>query len=150
MGDADSFEGFVEVARATVEAEARENAEDRWWVLAPTLLVARPSGLRRAPLVPGLANRPIGRALIAGDPALLLEALGARRCAIALHVDLEIEGEILPAIVLAVLGRMATALMYAPVLRTDYGTPRLGPWRPGALGVEELFAAVRRTLASGT
>lgn len=116
-------------------------------MLAPTLLVARPGAeLHATAIAPALATKPLGRALLLARPAAILDALGARRCAIALHADLELEGEVFPAIVLAVLGRMATAVLYARVERTDYGNPALAAWQTGALGEPELFAALGRAL----
>lgn len=60
--------------------------------------------------------------------------------ALALHVDLSLGGEPVPAIVLAARGHLAEATLYARVTRTDAGTPRLGPWQPAP----ELAAEVRK------
>jgi hypothetical protein len=62
--------------------------------------------------------------------------------AVALHVDLQLGGEPVPAIVLAARGKLADATLYARVERTDAGTPRLGPWQPAP----ELAAEVAKAL----
>jgi hypothetical protein len=148
MADATSLERFIVWVREALESEAREHADDRWWVLAPTLLVQRESGeIGFMEIGPRLAGRPVGRALMAADARLILDALGARRCAIALHVDLERDGELFAAILLMVLTAMTSSLQYARVERTDEGTPRLAPWQVGGIGEEELFAGVARALA---
>ncbi len=48
------------------------------------------------------------------------------------------------AIVLAVAGPMTAAYAYAPVLRTDAGTPYLGPWRASPDLADEVGAALAR------
>jgi hypothetical protein len=142
-----SLEGFIVSVREAVEAEARAHADDRWWVLAPTLLVQRDGGeVGFLEIGPRLAGRPVGRALMAGDARLILETLGVRRCAIALHVDLERDDELLAAIVVMVLTPMTSSLQYAPLERTDAGTPRLAGWEVGGLAEDELFAAIGRAL----
>jgi hypothetical protein len=145
--DTETLEGFIVAVRAAVESEARDKADDRWWVLAPTLLVQRDDGgLGFAAIGPALAGRPLGRALMSAQPRLILDALGARRCAIALHVDIERDGELFAAIVVMVLTALTSSIQYARVERTDAGTPRLAPWEVGGIGEGELFAAVERAL----
>ena len=130
-----SFASFVDRARAVVEDEARAHAEDRWWVLAPTLVLERRDGaLMRA----GLEGRALPRAELRDLPA----ALGARRIACALHVDLLVGAERFPAIVLAAAGPMTVAYAYAAVLRTDLGTPRLGAWQASPDLAGEVAAAL--------
>jgi len=94
---AGSFEHFVELARTAVEAEAGLHADDRWWVLEPTILVQRArGGIEPVELSDALARRRAGRALLAGDLAAVAHALDVKRCAVAVHVDLELDGEIAP------------------------------------------------------
>jgi hypothetical protein len=141
---ATSFEDFVAAARAAIEARAREHADDRWWILDPLLLVER-TGLRAR----ALADAPQAlRALRTVGPGGLPEALGARRVAIALHVDLALGGDIVPAVVLIVVTPLLRAVQVARVQRTDLGTPRLGAWEPGDLDEEDVAVALRR-LAAG-
>jgi hypothetical protein len=135
-----SFEEFVATVRAVVEAEAREHADDRWWVLEPLLLVER-GGVRAA----ALADVPAAlRALSTAGPAALPEALGARRAAVALHVDLGLGEDVLAAVVLVVVTPLLRAVQIARVERTDLGTPRLGVWLPSDLDDEDVAAALRR------
>lgn len=144
-----SLEGFIVSVRDAVEAEAREHADDRWWVLAPTLIVQRDDDqVGFLEIGPRLAGRPVGRALMTGDARLILEALGVRRCAIALHADLERDGDLFAAIVVMVLTPMTSSLQYARVERTDAGTPRLAGWEIGGLGEAELFGAIGRALTA--
>ncbi|HSD81654.1 MAG TPA: hypothetical protein VLB47_13380 [Solirubrobacteraceae bacterium] len=139
-----SFEEFVSAARAVVEEQAREHADDRWWILEPLLLVER-RALHAAPL----AEAPDAlRALRTAGPPALPEALDARRAAIALHVDLGVGGAVVPAVVLVVVTPLLHAVQVARVERTDAGTPRLGPWGPSDLADEDVAAALRR-LAAG-
>jgi len=133
------FEDFVAAARAVVEDEARAHAEDRWWIFEPRLVVQR----RDLRVVPLTESEPARRALRTGDLADLLPALGARRVAIALHVDLAIEGQPVPAVVLAIVGGIAHAVQHARVERTDFGTPVLGPWEPSDLEESDVAAALR-------
>ena len=145
-----SFEHFVELARTAVEAEAGLHADDRWWVLEPTLLVQRArGGIEHVDLSEVLAHRPAGRALLAGDLAGLADALDVRRCAVAVHVDLELDGEIAPAIVLVAGGALVTACQFARVERTDAGTPRLGPWEPSLDLEPQIGPALRRKMTEG-
>ena len=117
----ESFAAFVARARAVVEDEARAHAEDRWWVLAPTLLLERRDGtVERGELT--------GRTLPRRELRDLPAALGARRVAVALHVDLLVGAERFPAIVLAAAGPMTAAYAYARVERSAFGTPVLGEW----------------------
>jgi hypothetical protein len=143
MADAGSFERFTEVARAAVEEEARTHSDDRWWILEP-LLVTERTEVRVLPLA-----RADSHALrVLRDPGLaeLPRALGARRAAVALHADLEIEGEPVAAIVLVILGGIAQAYEYARVERTALGTPRLGPWEPSDVIEADVAAALARTV----
>ena len=119
-----TFPAFVERAQAHVEREAAAHADDMWWVLEPTLLVERGEELAAEPVPDGG-----------------LEAI-RRPAAVALHVDLALGGEPVPAIVLAARGKLADATLYARVERTDAGTPRLGPWQPAP----ELATEVDRAL----
>ncbi len=135
----DSFAAFVSCSRAAVEDEARAHADDRWWVLAPTLMLERRDGrVDREDLT--------GRSLPRSELRDLPAALGARRVACALHVDLLVGAERFPAIVLAVAGPMTSAYAYAPVLRTDLGTPYLGPWRASPDLAGEVAAALAGTV----
>ena len=118
------FPRFVERAQAHVEREAAAHADDIWWVLEPTLLVERGEELEAEP-VPERGLKGIR------PPA-----------AVALHVDLALGGDPIPAIVLAARGKLADATLYARVERTDAGTPRLGPWQPAP----ELAAEVEKAL----
>jgi hypothetical protein len=132
-----SFAAFVELARGVVEDEARAHAEDRWWVLEPTLLLERRDGtIERIDLT--------GRTLPRADLRDLPAALGARRVACALHVDLLVGAARFPAIVLAAAGPMTAAHAYAAVERTEAGTPRLGPWQVGPDLADEVGAALAR------
>jgi hypothetical protein len=141
--DPDSLEAFVELAHGVVETDAREHAEDRWWILAP-LLVTQRAGLDIEVTELSALEGAAALAVARGDLEALQAALGAPRIAVALHVDLALGGEVVAAIVVAVVGRMARACQYAPVRRTDMGTPRLDQWRPGAGLEEEVAAALRR------
>jgi predicted outer membrane lipoprotein len=124
-----SFVEFVAAARAVVEAQALEHVDDRWWILEPLLIVER-----RELHTVALAESPHAlRALRAADLAGLPASLAARRAAVALHADLSLDGELTPAIVLAVAGSLAVAVEHARVLRTDAGTPILGAWEPSDL-----------------
>jgi hypothetical protein len=133
------FEEFVAAARAVVEKEARAHADDRWWIFEPKLVVQR-RDLRVVPVSESDAAR---RALRTGDLAELLPALGARRVAVALHVDLAIDGEPVPAVVLAIVGGIAHAVQHARVERTEFGTPVLGPWEPSDLEESDVASALR-------
>jgi hypothetical protein len=104
---------------AAVEREAAAHAEDRWWILEPALLDER------------------------GGLGPLPERLPRPPYAVALHVDLELDGEPVPAIVVSAMGRMATATLYARVERTEAGTPRLGEW----VAAPELAGEVETALA---
>jgi hypothetical protein len=144
----DTLEGFVALARGVVEEEARRHADDRWWILSPLLVRQHTSGAVDAvelAALRGAAAAAVHRGALAELPA----ALGERRVAVALHVDLALGEDVFAAIVLAVAGRMATACQYAVVERTDLGTPRLGPWQPGADIQDEVAAALRRLDESG-
>src|SRR4051794_4075782 len=137
-----SFEDFVAGARAVVEREALEHADDRWWILEPRLIVER-----RELRVVELAQAPEAlRALRGPGLAALPNALAVRRAAVALHADLALEGDVTPAIVLAVAGALATAVEHARVLRTDLGTPRLGPWEPSDLDEADVADALHAAL----
>jgi hypothetical protein len=137
-----SFEEFVAAAQAVVEAEAREHADDRWWILEPRLVLER-RDVRTLPLTDsGAALRTLGTEGLSALP----HALGARRAAVALHADLSLAGQPTPAIVLAVAGSLATAVQHARVDRTDLGTPRLGPWEPSDLDEEDVTTALRAAL----
>lgn len=143
MGAGTSFEDFVAAVRAVVEAEAREHADDRWWVLEPLLLVER-GGVRAV----ALADAPAAlRALRTAGPAALPDALGARRAAVALHVDLGVGADVMAAVVLVVATPLLSAVQVARVQRTDLGTPRLGEWLPSDLDDEDIAAALRRLAA---
>jgi len=125
-----------------VEAEAAAHADDRWWVLAPAMLVEHRDGaVDRVPL----AGRTLPRVAELRD---LPGALGVRRVACALHVDLLVGADRFPAIVLAVAGTMTTAYAYAAVQRTDTGTPYLGGWVAGPDLAEEIGAALGSAAAS--
>ncbi len=131
----ESFAAFVGRARAAVEDEARAHAEDRWWVLTPTLLLERRDGtLQRTELD--------GRALPRAELRDLPAALGVRRVACALHVDLLVGAERFPAIVLAAAGPMTAAYAYARVERSAFGTPVLGPWHASPDLAGEVAAAL--------
>jgi hypothetical protein len=137
-----SFEDFVAIARAVVQREADDHADDRWWVLEPKLILER-SNVR----VVELARRPEAlRALRGPGLAALPAAVAARRAAVVLHADLSLEAEIAPAIVLAVAGTLAVAVEHARVLRTDLGTPRLGPWEPSDLEEADVASALHAAL----
>jgi hypothetical protein len=141
------FEDFVLVARAVIEGEAREHAEDRFWVLEPTFIVGRRDGSIEVSLA---TEAPDALRAIARDGfAAGLEPLAARRYALAVHADLALEGEIAPAIVLGVAGSLATAFQFARVSRTEAGLPRLGGWEPQPAMAEELAAAVGRLVGPG-
>src|SRR5947209_8185610 len=125
----------------------RDHGDDRWWMLAPTLLVQRDDGeIGFASIGHALGGRPLGRALMSGEPRRILDALGARRCAIALHVDIERDGELFAAIVAMVLTALTSSIQYARVERSDAGTPRLAPWEVGGIDDAEVFGAVERAL----
>jgi hypothetical protein len=137
-----SFVEFVAAARAVVEAQAREHADDRWWILEPLLIVER-----RELHIVALAESPHAlRALRAADLAGLPARLAARRAAVALHADLLLDGELTAAIVLAVAGSLAVAVEHARVLRTDAGTPMLGPWEPSELDEAAVATAAHGAL----
>lgn len=144
------LEHFVHAVRDAIETEAARNRDNRWWVLAPTLVVERRDGsLDYVAITPALAERPLGRALVRGEPRAILDALGARRAAVAMHVDLEVDEAAAPAIVVAAFTPIASSFSYAPVARTDAGTPRLEPWLPTAPLDDELSAALTRILKRG-
>jgi hypothetical protein len=63
-----------------------------------------------------------------------------------MHADLALEGDVTPAIVLAVAGSLALAIEHARVLRTDVGTPYLGPWEPSDLDAGALAGALHAAL----
>jgi hypothetical protein len=134
------FADFVASARAEVEAEAARNAEDRFWILEPSLVLP-PDGVRP------LDDRE-ARALVRGGMRGLLEALDADRVALALHVDIGIDDDLFSAIVLSVAGAMATSTQYARVQRDAAGLPSLGPWTTAPELEDELVAATRRTLGA--
>ena len=137
-----SFVEFVAAARAVVETQAREHVDDRWWILEPLLIVER-----RELHTVALAESPHAlRALRAADLAGLPASLAARRAAVALHADLSLDGELTPAIVLAVAGSLAVAVEHARVLRTDAGTPILGPWEPSDLDEAAVATAAHGAL----
>jgi|SRR5829696_3073741 len=147
MAGATDVEGFVRSVLRAVEDEAVAHADDRWWVLEPLLFVERHGEVRSAEL---RRSRTALRALRgAAGPAALPEALGARRTAVALHVDLARGSEIGAAVVVLAVTPMLHALQVADVGRTDAGLPRLGPWRPGEVDEDEVAAALRRLAAGG-
>ena len=74
----------------------------------------------------------------------LLDHLGTRRCAVAVHVDIAIDDELFSAIALVATSTMATSSLYARVQRDDAGLPALAPWTVAPEIEEELVAAVRR------
>jgi hypothetical protein len=136
------FEEFVRVARSVVEAEAREHADDRFWVLEPMFVVRRRDGsmdIVLASEVPEAVRAIADHGLVAG-----LESLNARRYGLTLHADLELDGEIVPVIVLGVAGALATSYQYVRVERTQAGLPRLGEWEPAPGLADEFTAAVAR------
>jgi hypothetical protein len=137
-----SFEDFVAATRGVVEAEAREHADDRWWIFEPRLVVER----REVRALPLAECEPALRALRSVGLAGLPEALSARRVAIAFHADVSLRGDITPVIVLAVAGLLVTALEHARVKRTEFGTPWLGPWEPSDLDQAAVEAAVGAAL----
>ena len=47
---------------------------------------------------------------------------------------------------LAVAGTLAVAVEHARVLRTDLGTPRLGPWEPSDLAEADVANALHAAL----
>ena len=132
------FADFVASARAEVQAEAARNADDRFWILEPSLMVP-PDGLR--PL-----DDPEVRALVRGGMRGLLEAVDGDRVALALHVDIGLDEDLFAAIVLSVAGAMAISTQYARVERDDAGLPSLGPWTTAPELSDELVEAARRTL----
>jgi hypothetical protein len=121
-----------------VEAEAERHRDDRFWVLEPSL-VAPPDPPR------ALDDRE-ARALVRGGLPALLDHLGVRRAAVALHVDLALDDALFSAIVLVAASRMATSSRYARVDRDAAGLPSLAPWTSAPEIEEELVAAVRRAL----
>jgi hypothetical protein len=136
------LEGFVEAARGVVEAQAAAHADDRWWVLEPLLLTERHRGEVHATELRG--SRTALRVLGASGPAALPEALGVRRAAVAVHVDLADGDDIVAAVVLLAVTPLLEAVQVARVERTDTGTPRLAPWVAGTLDEHEVAAALRR------
>lgn len=141
------FEDFVLVARAVIEGEAREHAQERFWVLEPMFVVRRRDGSTDILLATEAPDAL--RAIARGGFAAGLEPLGARRYALAVHADLELDGEIAAAIVLGIAGALATSFQFARVHRTEAGLPELGDWEPEPAMAEELTAAVGRLVAPG-
>jgi hypothetical protein len=135
-----AFEAFVVRAQAQVEREAAAHAEDRWWILEPLVVLERASVVAE-PLERLPAAR---RALRSGDVAALAHATGARRAALALHVDLAEGDDVHAAIVLVVVTSLLRAVQVARIERTALGTPRLGPWSASELGEADIAAALRR------
>jgi hypothetical protein len=134
------FEAFVLRAQSAVERDAAAHADDRWWILEPLVVLERGSVISRP-----LERMPAAqRALRSGDVGALPEAIGARRAALALHVDLAEGDDVHAAILLVVVSAMLRAVRVASVERTALGTPRLGPWSPSDLGEDEIGAALRR------
>lgn len=146
--DADSFEAFVAHAQAIVEDDAALHADDRWWILSP-LLVRQRGSLEIEVVELSELRGTAEDAWRSGRLEDLPATLDAARVAVALHVDLALDDEIFAAIVLAVVGRVARACQYAPIERTDLGTPRLAPWRPGPGMEEEVARALRRLATRG-
>jgi hypothetical protein len=134
------FEGFVALAQAVVEREAAAHAEDRWWILEP-LVVLEGAAVAAEPLERLPAAQ---RALLAGDVGALPEVTGARRVALALHVDLAEGDDVHAAILLVIVTPLLRAVRAARVERTELGTPRLGPWAPTGLAEDEIAVALRR------
>jgi hypothetical protein len=132
------FADFVASARAEVEAEAARNAEDRFWILEPSLVVP-PDGLRR--LEDGEA-----RALMRGGMRGLLDFVDADRVALALHVDIGMGAELFSAIVLSVAGAMAVSTQYARIERDAAGLPSLSSWTTAPELEEDLVSSARRAL----
>jgi hypothetical protein len=135
-----SFEAFVARAQAQVEREAQAHAEDRWWILEPLVVLERTT-IVATPLEEVPAAR---RALRAGDVGALPAVTGARRVALALHVDLAERGDVHAAILLLVVTPLLRAVRVARVERTQAGTPRLGAWAASDLGEADVAAALRR------
>jgi hypothetical protein len=122
------------------------HADDRFWVLEPSLIVPdRDGGLELQALAD---HEHAAEALALRGLRGLLAALGERRCAVALHVDLAVGEDLFSAIVLSVAGTMAASSQYARIERDQAGLPRLGPWTSAPEIEEDLVAAVRRTLGS--
>jgi hypothetical protein len=142
-GDAASgIEAFVHAARGVVEQEALAHADDRWWVLEPLLVVERRGTVRTTQLRDSAAAvRALRSAL---GPLALPEALGVRRAAVALHVDLAVGDDVGAAVVLLAVTPLLQVVQSAAVERSDLGTPRLGPWRPGEVDADEVAQALRR------
>jgi len=86
------------------------------------------------------------RALVRGGILGLLDHLGTRRCAVALHVDLSVDDELFSAIVLVASSKMATSSLYARVERDPAGLPTLAPWTTAPEIEDEIVDAVRRSL----
>jgi hypothetical protein len=137
----------VELARGAVERDAARHADDRFWVLAPSLVVQRRDGrLDYIEVGPHLADAPAGRALARGGLRELLRALDARRAAVALHVDLTVDGDRFPAIVLGVVGALVASFQYAAVERDAAGLPRLGPWVTAPEIADDVATALLRAI----
>jgi hypothetical protein len=133
------FELFVASAQAAVEREAAAHAEDRWWILEPLVVLER-AAVIAAPLERLPAAQ---RALRTGDLGALPEATGARRAALALHVDLAEGDDVHAAILLVVVTPLLRAVRAARVERTELGTPRLGPWAASELAEADVAVALR-------
>ena len=118
-----TLEEFVDAVRGYVEARAAEHADDRWWVLEPTLLSERRGVLHAGEL---RAAPDALRTLRREGPAGLPAVLGVRRAALALHVDLLRGTSVEPAIVLVIVTPLLTAIQSAPVMRTDLGHAAAG------------------------
>jgi hypothetical protein len=130
-----------------VERDAERHADDRFWVLAPSLVVQRRDGsIDYLEVAPRMAEEPAGRALVRGGLRELLRALDARRLAVALHADLTVDGERFPALVLAVVGALVASFQYARVERDEAGLPRLGPWVTAPEIADDIGAALVRAI----